>query len=141
MPYREKIAWLFLIAMSVTFGPYFSMVALAPPGDELPNLRQLGLYAVASILQLIILGIGYLYLRRSSPEDARVPLDERDRAIQNRSVTIAYYILIFGMILVGGIMPFTVKGWAIVNPALFTIALAEFVRHCVVVVCYRKQAS
>ena len=141
MPYREKFAWLSLIAMAVTFGPYFTMVALAPPGDELPNLRQLGLYAVAAIVQMIILGVGYLYLRRSSPEDARMKPDERDRVIASRSVTIGYYILMVGMMLVGCIMPFLVKGWAIVNPALFTIAFAEFVRHCVVVVCYRKQAS
>lgn len=140
MPYKEKIAWLYLIAMAVTFGPYFTLAALSPPGDALPNFRQLGLYAFASIVQLLILGAGHLYFRFKSPEDARAPSDERDRAIAQRSTTFAYNLLLGGMILVGGIMPFLSSGWAIVNAAIFMMAAAEFVRHSLAVVSYRRQA-
>lgn len=140
MPYKEKIAWLSLIAMAVTFGPYFTAAALSPPGDALPNFRQLGLYAAATIVQIIILGAGHLYLRLKSPEDARAPADERDRTITQRSTTSAYNLLIAGMILVGCIMPFLSTGWAIVNAAIFMIVVAEVVRHSLVVVSYRRQA-
>ncbi len=140
MPYKEKVAWLSLIAMALTFGPYFTLAALSPPGDALPNFRQLGLYAVAAIVQLLILGAGHLYLRFKSPEDARAPSDERDRAITQRSTTFAYYVLMAGMILVGGIMPFLFSGWAIVNAAIFMMAAAEVVNHSLVVVSYRRQA-
>jgi hypothetical protein len=140
MPYREKIAWLTLIAMAVTFGPYFGYVAITSPGEEVPNLRLLSWYAVAAISQLVILGIGHLSLRRSAPDDARVPPDERDRAISNRAMTVAYYLMMGGMILVGGIMPFLTWGWTLVNAALFTIALAEFIRYSLIVVSYRRQA-
>ncbi|NQD36747.1 hypothetical protein HPT27_06890 [Permianibacter sp. IMCC34836] len=140
MPYREKTAWLTLIAMAVTFGPYFGYVAIAAPGEEVPNLRLLGWYAVAAITQLVILGIGHLSLRRSAPDDARVPPDERDRAIGSSSQNVAYHLLIFGFILVGGVMPFLSRGWTLVNASLFTIALAEFVRYSLIVVSYRRQA-
>ena len=141
MPYREKTAWLTLIAMIVTFGPYFAVVALGfLPREALPNLRQLGLFAVAAIAYGLILGVGYLYLSRVSPEEARTSPDERDRAIMRRSMSFAYYVLIAGVIEVGVIMPFTSSGWTIINAALFTIVAAEVVRNGVLGLSYRRQA-
>jgi hypothetical protein len=140
MPYREKTAWLSLIAMALTFGPYFAYAAMNAPGRALPNLRQLGLYATAMFVQLLILGAGHLYLRFEFPEEARIPPDERDSAIVRRSMSSAYWVLTFGTIYVGCIMPFLFKGWAIVNSAIFMIATAEVVRLAVVVTSYRRQA-
>jgi hypothetical protein len=140
MPYREKTAWLSLFAMLVTFGPYFTITATRALPAPLPNLRQLAWYAVTALAQLLILGAGHLYLRRASAQDARMPLDERDQAIQRRSVSYAYYVLIAGMILVGCIMPFNSSGWSIVNAALFMIVASELVHYGVVVVSYRRQA-
>ena len=141
MPYREKTAWLSLLAMLVTFGPYFTLVATrALPSEPMPNLRQLSLFAVTAIVQMFILGIGHLYLRRGSTQEARVPLDERDQAIMRRSVSSAYYVLIAGMILVGCVMPFRSGGWSIVNAALFMIIAAEVVHYDVVVFSYHRQA-
>jgi hypothetical protein len=141
MPYREKTAWLSLLAMVVTFGPYFTMIATRSlPSEPMPNLRQLGLLAVTAVVQMLILGVGNLYLRRRSAQDARTPLDERDQAIMRRSVSSAYYVLIAGMILVGCVMPFRSGGWSIVNAALFMIIAAEVVHYGVVVFSYRRQA-
>jgi hypothetical protein len=140
VPYREKTAWLSLIAMTVTFGPYFTFVALRSLPEALPNLRQLELFAAAAIAQMLILGAGRLYIRRGSPEDARTPPDERDRAITSRSISSAYYVLIAGMIVVGCVMPFSSSGWSIINAALVMIVAAEVVHYGVVVLSYRRQA-
>jgi hypothetical protein len=141
MPYREKTAWLSLLAMLVTFGPYFTTIAIRSlPSEPMPNLSQLGLLAVTAISQMLILGIGHLYLRRGSMHDAHMPLDERDQAITRRSVSSAYYVLIAGMILVGCVMPFKSSGWSIINAALFMIIAAEAVHYGVVVLSYRRQA-
>lgn len=142
MPYREKIAWLSLIAMVVVFVPYFSLVAWGPfhAAEAMPGLRQLGLYAVTAIVWMLILGVGHLLLRRQSPEEARTPPDERDRAIEHRSVSLAYYVLIAGMILVGVVMPFNSGGWRIVHAALLMIVLAEIVHYAMAVASYRRQA-
>ena len=134
MPYREKTAWLSLLAMVVTFGPYFAMTA-ARASEPMPNLRQLGWFAVTAIAQMLILGVGRLYLRHGSTEE-----DERDQAIMRRSVSSAYYVLIGGMILVGCVMPFNSSGWSIINAALFMIIAAEAVHYGVVVFSYRRQA-
>lgn len=141
MPYREKIAWLSLVAMAITFGPYFALAAAGSSATEaLPNLRQLTLFGVTALAQMLILGVGHLYFRHGSPEEARMPPDERDRAIMHHSMSAAYYVLIAGMILVGCVMPFNSNGWAIVNAALFMIVAAEIVHYGIVVFCYRKQA-
>ncbi len=141
MSYREKVAWLSLIAMVGAFGPYFAIVAAGIlPSAALPNLRQLALYAVAVLVQLLILGVGRLYLRHASPLEARTPPDERDRVIQRRSINAAYFVLLAGTIEVGVILPFTANGWTIVNAALFAIVAAEIVHYAVVAVSYRRQA-
>lgn len=140
MPYREKTAWLSLAAMTVTFGPYFAIVAAQRFGEAgLPNLRLLGLFAAAAIGQMLVLGAGRLYLRRTSLDDARTPPDERDSAIIRRSMSAAYYVLIAGIIVVGCVMPFSFSGWAIINAALATIVVAEVVHYGVVVFSYRHQ--
>jgi hypothetical protein len=141
MPYREKIAWLSLIAMGVTFGPYFAIVSTKSlPTGSLPDLGQLGLYAIAAILQMLILGVGRIYLRRGSPLDAGIAPDERDRAIERQSIRSAYHFLIGGMILVGCVMPFRSSGWSIIHAALAMIVAAEIVHYGIVVFSYRRQA-
>jgi predicted DNA repair protein MutK len=141
MPYREKVAWLTLIATLVGFGPYFFMLAAdILPRDTASIFRQLAWYAVAVIVNLTVLGIGHLYLRWQSAGEWRIPPDERDRAIQQRSMTAAYYVLMTGALLVGCFMPFATGGMRIVTATLFAVIFAEVVRHCLMVASYRMQA-
>jgi hypothetical protein len=139
MAYREKVAWLSLAAIVVAFVPYFTIVAqrIQNPTALIP---QLELYTIAVAVQLLVLGAGYWYLRRQSPRDAAMPPDERDTAIANRSTTTAYYVLMAGTIVVGCIMPFSNRGFAIVNAAFFAIILAQVVRYSVAAANYRRQA-
>jgi hypothetical protein len=141
MPYREKTAWLSLVAMATSFGPYFTLVNFGhPAGGKPPNLPQLAFFAGAAIVQMLILGLGHLYFAHKSPEEAHTPPDERDRAIMTRSITFAYYVLIVGMMLVGCVMPFNSGGWTIINAALATIVAAEIVHYGVIVLSYRSQS-
>ena len=139
MPYREKVAWLSLLTMLAVFIPYFTWSTLHPPGPEIPNLGQMALYAVTSLSWAALLGIGHLLLRRSAPDEARLPMDERDIAIAHKARGYAYGVLIAGMILVGGVMPFTNGGWEIANAAFFMIVLAECVSCIAIVTAYRRQ--
>ncbi len=141
MPYREKVAWLSLLAMAVVFIPYFTWTALNPPTEALPNLGRMAAYAVTCGVWLAILGTGHLVLRRFAPDEARQPLDERDLAIRHRARNVAYGVLMAGMILVGCVMPFTDTGWKIVNAAVFMIVVAEAVHDATVIVGYRRHLA
>lgn len=139
MPYREKVAWLTLVAFVVTYLPYFVLTSLDPPlSGVLPNLQQLIRLGVAAAAQMLILGLGHLVLRLRSRQDAREPADERDQTIDRRSTRTAYRLLIAGMIVVGVVMPFTKGGWEIVNAALFAIVIVEVVHHGIAVWSYRR---
>src|SRR6202161_2824187 len=115
MSYREKLAWLSLTAMALTFGPYFAIAGRASVMDKpMPNLHLLWLYAIAAGVQLVIQGAGRLWLRHNEQRQGDLqPPDERDRAIEYRSVRAAYWVLIAGTILVGCVMPFSSSGWRI----------------------------
>lgn len=142
MPYREKIAWLLLLAMLAAYVPYFTYVVLRPPAPGLlPNLPQLGLLAIAATSHALIQGLGRLWFRLRAPEDARAPADERDLAIERRSTTAAYYVMMAGLILVGVVMPFTNTGWEIINAALFMIVLAEVVQSGLILWSYGRSRA
>jgi hypothetical protein len=140
--YREKLAWLSLIAMAVTFGPYFLLAAGAGAagGAGLPVTHLLLPLGVAASAQAALLGLGRWFLRRRAPMDARTPPDERDRVIDRRSITLAYHALVIGMILVSVVMPFSAAGWSIVNAGLLAIVIAELVHYASVVTSYRLQS-
>jgi hypothetical protein len=140
MPYREKLAWLSLAAMAFGFFPYFYTAAHSTPTAATPWWQAIMPFLGAVIRQVSVLLIGIVVLRRTSREDAKLPADERDRDIQRRSLTSAYYVLIAGMILVGCIMPINQGGWDIINAAVFMIIVAELVHYSIVVWSYRRQA-
>ena len=74
MPYREKTALLSLVAIAITFGPYFAIIASgvfdADRVAEQPSSTRSSLLSWRSA-QMIVLGVGRFYLRQQSPEDAR----------------------------------------------------------------------
>ena len=136
--HRERAAWLHLVAMSVSYGPYFTLMALHPPTAPLPDLRTMGAFAVTVIVQVIVLAVGHAWLALVRPAEARAAADERDRAVELRSMKVAYLVLMTGMILVGVVMPFSSSGWKLINSAIAAIVLAEIVHYGLVVWSYRR---
>ncbi len=133
---RERTAWVWLAALIVVFGVYFSTVSLLEPsGAELTFLARIGLLAGALGTLALIVGIDRAigWMRNRD----KTPTDERDRLIEARSSAIAYYVLMVGMIVVGCVMPFSADTWQIVHAALLSIVVAEVVHHGLVVLGYR----
>ena len=126
--------------MALAFGPYFVVTAMSSGGGEPPVVRSLVWLAAAAATPVLLLVVGQWYVRSRAPLDARTPPDERDRAIDRRSVALAYYVLIGGMIVVGVVMPFDAGGWSIINAALFVIIVAEVVHYACTVTSYRLQS-
>ncbi|HYE42742.1 MAG TPA: hypothetical protein VEA15_05050 [Caulobacteraceae bacterium] len=141
MAYREKLAWLTLLAMALTFGPYFVWIGINPPEPGLPNLRAMATYAVVGTSYAVLTGLIRLGLRLHAPADAKARPDERDVAIEGRATKAGYYLLMAGMIAVGGFMPFTHTGWDIVNAAIGAIVAAEILSTLVTVIGYRRTAA
>ena len=135
MPYREKLAWLTLVAMALCYTPYFVITHLNPPAEAgtLEGLSQLWLYGAAAAGHGLIVGVGQFFIgKRQKP-------DERDRDIERRSTQAAFWLLLILMMLVGVVLPLTqVGGWEVANPALFAIIASLAVQSVVQIWLYRR---
>lgn len=141
MAYREKIAWLTLIAMTVAYTLYFSLLLSWVGPDSVagpPVLQGLMLFGAITLVQAAVVAAGSAVLTLRARGRGEAKPDERDRAIERRGATAGYYVLIAAMILVGVIMPFSDPRWKITNAALLAIVVAEAVRLVLVIHGYRR---
>jgi hypothetical protein len=139
MPYREKLAWLSLVGMAVCYVPYFALTYRSPLLEQpLPNLRLMAMFAAAAGGNAVWVLLGRLFLQMTTPRDERGAGDERDRAVDRRATTIAYYVLIGLALYVGGVKPFTSAGWHIVNAMVASVVIAEVLRYALIVLGYRR---
>lgn len=139
MPYREKLAWLTLVGMAVCYGPYFAFTYRSPLLDQpLPNLALMTLLAAAAGGNAVWVLLGRLLVKMKTPSDERGVADERDRAVERRANTVAYYVLMGLALYVGCFMPFTSAGWHIVNSMVASVVIAETVSSALVVAGYRR---
>lgn len=135
---RERFAWVWLTASVVIFGIYFTILSTQESEPDLPFLLKIGQLAAALLTLAVVVGIDRLiaYFRRERRAEFR--LDERDRLIHLRASSVAYYVLMTGMIIVGCVMPFDQRPWEIVHAAIFAIVVAEVVHSGLVIIGYRK---
>lgn len=130
----------------MSFVPYLMWAAMTPSTAAMPDLRTMWAFAIAAGVSAAVHLLGRLWLRRTpvhggpgAADSAATPImDERDRAIDRRSVGAAYGVLMAGLIVVGCVMPFQKSGWSLVNAAVAAVVLAEGVRYGVAVWCYRR---
>lgn len=137
MPHRERTAWTWLAGLVVIFSIYFTVVILKEPAEP-PFLERIRDLAIA-LGTLGVLALVTQALPRLTPAGREAAkMDERDRLIEYKAASRSYQVLIFGMILIGCIMPFTEPAWKIVNTALLAIAIAEATRVASVLLGYRR---
>ena len=138
MAFREKIAWLELVTMLVAYAVYFAILGPTVGFGQRRMLDIVWSFGPVAAAHAIAVIAGTIFIALTAKKEAQARADERDRAIARRGATIGYYVLIAGMIVVGGIMPFTEAPWKIVNAALLAIVLAEIVNNAVVLLSYRR---
>ncbi len=138
MAFREKLAWLNLVAMLIAYGVYFALIGPATGFGEDSMVTILWSFGPVAAAHALAVMVGAILLAVLATGDASSPADERDRAIDRRGTNVGFYILITGMILVGVVMPFSSPAWKIVNVALAVIVIAETVHQLIVVISYRR---
>ncbi|MCW3835461.1 hypothetical protein ACFQ1E_07015 [Sphingomonas canadensis] len=136
MAFREKIAWLTLLAMLIAYSIYFGLILSRPEPPTM--LGIIWLFGTISLAQLVVVIAGSIAIAVLSGREARARADERERAIARRGARAAYYVLMAGMILAGVVMPFSEPPWKIVNTALLALVIAEAVNNIVVLMSYRR---
>ena len=139
MPFREKKAWITMIALIVVFLPYYLVMIRLYHQPEPRYLWMMHL-AVAAISGFIVLEVVLILIARwLSPEDAGIPRDEREQLFAYRAARTAYVALIVMAIAVTFPMIHTEGGnWGYGMLYLACVILAEILRAAMLVVQYRR---
>lgn len=138
MSEREQFSWVWLGSLTLFYGGYFVVISILEAAGEVGLFTRLGLLTAAAAASGIALGLNALVTRNSREPGELTAPDERDRAIRSHARSVAYGVLLVGMILVGCVMPFGATEWEIVQATIFVIVIAEIVSSAVVVASYRR---
>jgi hypothetical protein len=136
---RERFAWIWTIALIVIGAAYFIAVAIQQQSQaQLSFLTRIATLAIALASLGVVAGGERLFARLGGGGHPYAAPDERERFMDARSSTYAYYVLMAGMIVVGFVMPFGHGGWDIVHGALLAVIAAEVVHHGSLALAYRR---
>lgn len=138
MSEREQFSWVWLGSLILFYGSYFIAIAALEAAGEVSVITRLGLLAGAAAASGLAIGVNALLARSRREPGEPVGADERDRSIRRHARSVAYGVLLTGMILVGCLMPFGATEWEMVQAAILAIVIAELTHHGVVVASYRR---
>lgn len=141
MTYKEKTTWLELTGLLLCFGSYFVFLIATPQFYNWRILDQIKPLAILGSLNAIIVLVGHVWLIRTHPKADGHGKDERDVAIDAKATHLSYQILIYSMLFVGGILPFTEGAWKVANCTMFAICIAEISRGVSTLLAYRRQRA
>ena len=138
MSFREKTAWITLIALVLVSLLYWAHVpTLFEPHHHTWVLHAL----LASIgVYLLIEFVSFIVLRIRHPRDSREPRDERERLLDLKAVRIAHHV--FTVLALGGVfvaLHLAQGGAVAVGMAVFIAFVAsQMAKHAARIVYYRK---
>jgi hypothetical protein len=135
MPFREKVAWISLLTTLLVWGAYFGHMALTR--GSLPNAVYFSGFLAAVLVQILLTVIASIAVAAMAPRDAAAGLDERDRAIERGSVTVAYPILIVLLLGVAASVHLGVQAIGMAYGILGAIVVAEIVHFGAQIAGYR----
>jgi uncharacterized membrane protein YidH (DUF202 family) len=139
MSFREKIAWISLIAQAVVFGAYF--ILLCQAWDDSPEQGlSIGLMVAAAAALVVIVTVPTIVIAVAAPKQANAAADERERIIALKSESVASYVLSTGVVcLVGALL----AGWnafLVANLLLGSLVIAELVKAGAQILSFRVGA-
>ncbi|WP_293901670.1 hypothetical protein [Phenylobacterium sp.] len=138
MSFREKSAWITLVTVLLCFGVYFgSIVSGQVSGRGFGALHLLLLCVTALVvLQLALNGVAVV----TTPRDGRAPRDEREAAIQARSHTVGYYVLMVFVLALALPVHFGHPPPDLLNFALLDVVIATLAVAVAQIVMFRRGA-
>lgn len=136
MSFRERSAWITLIAILIVTVMYFLHVprVFDPTIDEWPHIAMalsLGAFVVIEL-------VAYTALRLKYPKDARAPKDERETIIELKAMRLAAYVYVAGTFLAMLTPHHGANGLAVALFVFMAFVIAEIVNYVARIVYYRR---
>ena len=140
MSFREKSAWISLLANVVIYGAYFVSVAPALMRGDVGRLSMFGMFAESTIAFVVVIVVLTVMTAVLAPKDASAPQDEREKQISLKGSAAAYYVMAPGVVvaLAGAFLGFS--GVLVANALFLTLVLAETFKDATQIFLYRRGA-
>jgi len=137
MSFREKTAWVTLIAILIVSAMFFLHGAdIFQPDPGSWELHMLGL-SVAAFILIEVVAYVVLYVR--NPKDARTPRDEREQLIDLKATRLAARVYVIGSFIALAALPIHgASGFAVGFGVLMAFVIAELVNYSARILYYRR---
>jgi predicted RND superfamily exporter protein len=139
MSFREKSAWISLIAHGVVFGGYFLLLSQSWD-DRLGQPLSIGLLVGAVVMLVIIAATLTIIAAVLNPREANAAADEREQLIDLKAERIASYTLSTGVVMLIGALLLGWNGFLVANLLLASMVIAELVKAAAQIFAYRRGA-
>ena len=139
MSYREKSAWISLLAHALVFGAYFLL--LWQNWDErIGQPLSIGLMVPAVLALVTIVAVPTIFVALAAPKEANASADERERMIALKSESIAAYVLATGVVCLIGALVLGWNSFLVANLLLAAMVLSELVKAIAQIALFRAGA-
>ncbi|HVU22299.1 MAG TPA: hypothetical protein VHE09_16330 [Rhizomicrobium sp.] len=140
MSFREKSAWISLLAYLGIYGFYFVQVAGALGHGQPDGGHFFGLFVQSVVMFVLVTIIFTVVIAVLAPKDAQVPRDEREELIGLKAGSASGYVLATGVVLIIGAMLYGVTDFVTINLLFFSLVLSEVYKIVTQIVLYRRGA-
>jgi hypothetical protein len=138
MSFREKSAWISLLAYLGIYGFYFVNVAAAMVRGDADGTQFLGLFGRSVVLFVLVIIVGTVIVAVTAPKDARAPEDEREKLIALKANSASGYVLATGVVLAIGVIFYGAKDFLVINLLFFALVVSEVFKNLTQLVLYRR---
>lgn len=138
MSFREKSAWIALLAYGGVFGAYFFFVWQAWAVDEnFGSGVTIPLLIGAVVTFVIIMTVLTIVAALLNPKAANAPADERETLIELKAERAASYALSTGVVLLIGALLMGWNGFLVANLLLASMVISELMKAGWQIVSFR----
>jgi hypothetical protein len=140
MAFREKLAWITLVSISLVFGVYGASL-ISPDVARLigptPGVRLLG----AVFAEVLIVTVLTIMAAVTAPSEANAPEDERERVFSLKSDRAGYYLLsgLLWCVLMAGVFQHLSTD-DILKLVFWSMIAVEIIRQARLIIAYRRGA-
>lgn len=139
MSFREKSDWLSFASLSLLAIYFFEIgrgVLTGSPPSGPYDYFKLFWWLIGVLIAIQV--VTHSVLATRSPQEAKAPVDERERLIHLRATAPAYFVLLVGAFMTIGTMHMGFSVWQFAHCILFVIWIAELLRYGMRLFYYRR---
>lgn len=137
MPFREKSAWISLLATTGVWGTYF-WILWPDLQDRSLSPSAVGLFIGGVVVLTIVQIILAIALAVTSGKAANAPMDEREQLIDLKGARAGFYALNGAVFCVSALWMLKVSPLFMANGILAAMVVGEMVRSGWIIIAYRR---